>query len=432
MTHTPQPRILLVDDNAAIHDDFRKVLARASEAQSERHSSSEAALFGESASMPAPQESVAECEYELDDALQGEEAVEKAREAFESRRPFAMAFLDVRMPPGIDGIETARRLWEVDPDLQIVLCTAYSDYTWHETVAALGRTDRLLILKKPFDTVEACQLAAALTEKRASLQRERENLAAARRAELEARAYAASLETMNRALQSSWAQSERELTRRNAYLQRLASEVLAPAQGLLLERLDVEVAGDVERGANLGLERLLDPAIAVVSAIDCVLELSAIDAGQARVERAPCAVGELSERVASTASRCSNTRVQAHIGADVPATILSDAARIERILDELVANAVRHCEDGRVEIAVALDAQPGMLSVTVQDDGVGLSREAQAHVFEPFHARSGERAGLGLTLARRTATLLGGELVYEPRDERGARFRLRLPTRTGV
>lgn len=432
MTHTPRPRILLVDDNAAIHEDFRKVLARASEAHSERPSSSEAALFGEPAPAQAPQEPVAECEYELDDALQGEEAVEKVREAYESRRPFAMAFLDVRMPPGIDGIETARRLWEVDPDLQIVLCTAYSDYTWHETVAALGRTDRLLILKKPFDTVEACQLAAALTEKRASLQRERENLAAARGAELEARAYAASLETMNRALQSSWAQSDSELKRRNLFLQRLASEVLAPAQRLLLERLDLDGLASGERSANLGLERLLDPAIAVVSAIASVLELSAIEAGSARVESMPCAVGSLVERVASTASRCSRTRVRSSIGPGVPATILSDSARIESILDELVANAVRHCEQGQVEIDVALDIQPGMLSVTVQDDGVGLSRDAEAHLFEPFHAVNGERAGLGLALARRTATLLGGELAYEPHEERGARFRLRLPTHLGV
>ena len=432
MTHTHRPRILIVDDNAAIHADFRKVLARASETRSESVSTSEAALFGEPIPTALAHEPATECEYELEDALQGEEAVEKARASCASRMPFAMAFLDVRMPPGIDGIETARRLWEVDPDLQIVLCTAYSDYTWQETVAVLGRTDRLLILKKPFDSVEACQLAAALTEKRASLQRERENLAAARSAELEARAYAASLETMNRALQSAWAQSDSELRRRNMFLQRLAAEVLAPAQRLLLERLDLEGLSTGERSANLGLERLLDPTVAVVSAIASVLELSAIEAGAARVESGPCAVGSLVERVASTASRCSSAHVQSSVGPGVPATIVSDSARVERILDELVANAVRHCPEGQVAIDVALDAQPGMLSVTVQDDGVGLSREAEVHVFEPFHAVHGERAGLGLALARRTASLLGGELAYEPREERGARFRLRLPTRSGA
>ena len=432
MTHTPRPRILIVDDNAAIHADFRKVLARASETRSESVSTSEAALFGEPAEATSASEPAPECEYDLDDALQGEEAVEKARAACANRTPFAMAFLDVRMPPGIDGIETARRLWEVDPDLQIVLCTAYSDYTWHETVAALGRTDRLLILKKPFDTIEACQLAAALTEKRASLQRERENLAAARRAELEARAYAASLETMNRALQSSWAQSDSELKRRNVFLQRLASDVLAPAQRLLVEQLDVAGLASGASSATLGLERLLDPTIAVVSSIAAVLELSAIEAGTARTSSEPCALGELATRLANEAARCSKADVQIRVDASVPASIFCDSTRLERILDELVANAVRHCSGGRIDIAVTMDAQPGSVSISVQDDGAGLSRDAEAHVFEPFNSPDCERAGLGLALARRTASLLGGELAYEPREERGARFRLRIPARTSA
>jgi YesN/AraC family two-component response regulator len=69
------------------------------------------------------------------------------------------------MPPGCDGVETARKMWELDPDLQVVLCTAYSDYSWGEMFEKLGLRDGLLILKKPFDAVEAIQLAHALTEK---------------------------------------------------------------------------------------------------------------------------------------------------------------------------------------------------------------------------------------------------------------------------
>jgi len=76
-----------------------------------------------------------------------------------------MAFVDVRMPPGWDGVETIEKLWEVYPDLQVVICTAYSDYAWDELIAKVGRSDRLLILKKPFDNVEVLQLANALTEK---------------------------------------------------------------------------------------------------------------------------------------------------------------------------------------------------------------------------------------------------------------------------
>lgn len=76
-----------------------------------------------------------------------------------------MAFIDMRMPPGWDGLETIERLWQVDPKLQIALCTAYSDYSWEDIAERLQLGDRLLILKKPFDAIEIRQMASALTVK---------------------------------------------------------------------------------------------------------------------------------------------------------------------------------------------------------------------------------------------------------------------------
>jgi FixJ family two-component response regulator len=73
--------------------------------------------------------------------------------------------VDIRMPPGWDGVQTIARLWEEDPNLQTVICTAYSDYSWKEVIERLGRTDRLLVLKKPFDPVEVRQLACAMVQK---------------------------------------------------------------------------------------------------------------------------------------------------------------------------------------------------------------------------------------------------------------------------
>ncbi len=73
--------------------------------------------------------------------FQGKEGLAKVRAGHEAGRPYAMAFVDVRMPPGWDGVETALRLWEVCPDLQIVICTAYSDYSWDEMAAKLGNSD---------------------------------------------------------------------------------------------------------------------------------------------------------------------------------------------------------------------------------------------------------------------------------------------------
>lgn len=87
------------------------------------------------------------------------------RRAQQEGRPYAMAFVDVRMPPGWDGIETISRIWKMYPALQVVICTAYSDYSWEEMIRQVGKTDNLVILKKPFDNIEVLQLAHTLTQK---------------------------------------------------------------------------------------------------------------------------------------------------------------------------------------------------------------------------------------------------------------------------
>jgi signal transduction histidine kinase len=157
-------RVLVIDDNPSIHADFRKILTKGGSAAADLAQAS-AELFGETVSRAQG------AEFELATASQGQEGVSAVQAAVESGNPFAMAFVDVRMPPGWDGIETSERIWKVDPDIQIVLCTAYSDYSWEEITSRLGSTDRLVILKKPFDAVEVLQLASALTEKWALLQR---------------------------------------------------------------------------------------------------------------------------------------------------------------------------------------------------------------------------------------------------------------------
>jgi len=155
-------RLLVIDDNRAIHDDFRKILG-----EPDPLAAAEARLFGK------PEATA----FEIDVALQGAEGLSLVQQAQRDGRPYAMAFVDVRMPPGWDGVETTRRLWEADPDLQIVICTAYSDYSWNELTDVLAQPDRLLILKKPFDSIEVVQLAHALTDKWRLLQASKRTVA---------------------------------------------------------------------------------------------------------------------------------------------------------------------------------------------------------------------------------------------------------------
>lgn len=153
-------RILVIDDNPAIHQDFIKVLSF--KPADVTLSDLDEQLFGQG---DAPLIDVQLPQFIIDSASQGQEGLTKVSAALKQGMPYALAFVDVRMPPGWDGIETIKRIWAVDSQIQIVICTAYSDYSWEETVGELGHRDNFLILKKPFDTVAVRQLATALTQK---------------------------------------------------------------------------------------------------------------------------------------------------------------------------------------------------------------------------------------------------------------------------
>jgi diguanylate cyclase len=152
-------RILIIDDNAAIHEDFRRILATAAEDDGTL-SQAENLLFGDAAAAPAHHPAFA-----LDFALQGQQAVQCVRRARADGRRYAVAFVDMRMPPGWDGLETIEHLWQEDPDVQIVICSAHSDYDWRDIFERLGHSDKLLILKKPFEPIEVLQCASALSRK---------------------------------------------------------------------------------------------------------------------------------------------------------------------------------------------------------------------------------------------------------------------------
>ncbi|MGD0258301.1 MAG: response regulator [Verrucomicrobiota bacterium] len=152
----PNRRILIVDDNTSIHADFRNILCPDNSDEAAANEM-EAVLFDE--------DEPDEMSFELDSAYQGQEGFEMVKRALAENRPYALAFVDVRMPPGWDGVETIARIWEVDPELQVVVCTAYADYSWEQMRAKVGQPDSLLVLKKPFDNIEVQQLAHALTKK---------------------------------------------------------------------------------------------------------------------------------------------------------------------------------------------------------------------------------------------------------------------------
>ncbi len=159
-------RILIADDNKDIHDDIKYILDTSSVDMEEYQETKllKEELFGEKDAADKA-EAVIDIKYSIDDAYQGNEAVGMVRKAKKSGDPYSLIFMDVRMPPGMDGIETIESIWKTDPDAGVVICTAYSDYSWDQIVTKLGQNDNLLFIRKPFDNVSLKQIALAMTTK---------------------------------------------------------------------------------------------------------------------------------------------------------------------------------------------------------------------------------------------------------------------------
>jgi len=153
----PVLSILLVDAEAAIHGDFREILARAESTAADRRDAGE--LF------PDPIGPAEALRFEVATAERGEDGLELLRSANRAGRPFAIAFIAARTKAGWGGVETTREFWRESPDLQVVLCIESADYSWRETVRQLGVSDRLLILRKPFEEIEVLQLSHSLARK---------------------------------------------------------------------------------------------------------------------------------------------------------------------------------------------------------------------------------------------------------------------------
>ncbi len=158
-----QRRVLIIDDQQEIHQTFKRVFAN-SVRKDDDLSDFESRFLSDPTTLPTVSREDRPT-YHLCHASGGEEGLRLVEQSVQSGRQFSVAFVDMRMPGGMDGLETTEKLWQIDPCLQVVICTAHSDHTWDDVLARLGYNDKLLLLKKPFESDEARQLALALSEK---------------------------------------------------------------------------------------------------------------------------------------------------------------------------------------------------------------------------------------------------------------------------
>lgn len=245
-------RVLVADDNEDIRRDVVRVLGGGARRTSLAARAARL-LPGLGLERLAPGDGAGRTTFSVETASSGEEALERARAAREAGAPIAVAFVDVRMPPGIDGSRVARVLREEDPDIEVVLITAYADRTIDELNAGERDCDRLLFLKKPYAREELYQLALSLSEKRI----QRRSLRVAReRLELIFRATSDGLVGL-------------DADHRVIFANRAARELLRLGQGTVRDTLWGELAA-------LGPRRLAGSSSIEVHAKDRWLELGAV------------------------------------------------------------------------------------------------------------------------------------------------------------
>ena len=407
-------RILVVDDNAAIHLDFRKLLSSNDEGDLTQ---AELDLFGESSgALPG---STAATQYEIDSAYQGEEALALVEKSIEEGCPYRMAFVDIRMPPGWDGIDTIGRLWKVDPQLEVVICSAYSDYSWRQIVNRLGRTDQFLVLRKPFDAIEVRQLALSLTAKSALRDVQLRHMEKLARVVNERTRAISAAESASRA--------------KSNFLANMSHEIRTPLNGVtgMLELLSSTTLDEQQQRYVHGAQSSAD---CLMSLINGILDFSKIEQGMLELDPVDFNLHQLIHDVAdimAPAARKSGLEIVCELSPDLPQWVSADNGRLRQILLNLVSNAVKFTEKGRVSIEAQkqyTDIGDLMVRIAVSDTGIGIPVDRRHRLFKLFSQVDGSTTrrfggtGLGLALCKKLVELFGGEIGVESESEKGSTF----------
>ena len=477
-------RILVIDDSPNILEDFRKILRPAGSFISDEYSEFKQDLLDET---------FLHCDkepFDLDCVDNGMSGCDLVKQAKLCGSPFAMAFLDVRLPNGWDGIETVERIWDEDPGVQVVLCTAYPDLGWSEVLIRLGHRDQLVILRKPFDPIEVWQLSTALTMKwhwtqQAKLRvQDLEEIVTNRTAQLKESNRRLEQDLLRRqAVEMQLGQAVRNLEERNLEL----SEVRDQALNEIHERERIEIIlrhkteelarsnRDLDQFASVAAHDLQEPLHSIQVFLDLlrVKYGAALDEhGRGYLDRVKKAAGRMQQLIQSLLmySRIDSqhTAEEPLVLRDVVGDILSDlGARMEelqavvrvgelptvygnviqirQLLQNLLVNALKFHQPGvppviHISGTIIQDRRhtvtgnPRWLcQIEIHDQGIGIPSDQLDKIFGMFkrlHRKDEyEGTGIGLAVCQRIVDQCDGAISVRSTLGEGSTFIVTLPTK---
>lgn len=417
-------RLLIVDDNESIHEDFNKILT--DNLPNKNIEQIEDILFGVKIKVKPSL-----YEYVIDHAFQGEEAIVMVENSEKEDFAYSVIYMDVRMPPGIDGVQTIEKIWEKYPHIEMVICSAYSDYSWDKILEKFGPTDKLLFIKKPFNTIVIKQLTLSLVTKWDIAKKNREYMDYLEK-QVDERTQ--ELKQLLKHMTELKEKAEQSEMQKSVFLANMSHEIRTPMNAILgfselLENEDLSEELKVKF-----LHYINSNGMSLLNLINDIICNAKIESGVLDVFFENFSLNQMLEELKEIflinllASNKEHLQLKLMTGTTGNNFCIdSDRERLKQVISNLFTNALKFTESGSIEFGYTI-LDENWIEFYVKDTGIGIPEDDADFIFDRYAQVSSSKiinkngTGLGLTISKNLVELLGGKIWVRSKLTEGSTF----------